>query len=486
MRRLAFRLAIATIAAIAPIWAQADDQQIAHAIASKLKEEKDAGNLKGFDIDLQVEDGQVWLKGFVSTTEQHTLAIDSARYAEGVRRVVNELKVRENNSESKNVQAGFQSRAKKIGQPKEIVEGDWASDDEQAELTPVLVETAKKAIRHAQPAADVTDDESSEVASQVIEEIQRLKKTGKLKKFGIDLEVDSGIVTLTGSVASTAQRKLVIDRVRRIEGVEKIIDELTISGTTKERRASAVPAELPSDHVHITPTATLVTERPSPASSSNNAMDIVQEIVQRLEQKKGEGVLRGFDVDVRCDNGSVLLTGTVPSADQQAAVLDVARRVPGVTQVVNNLAIAGIQIPAALASYPNGATIQVAPAQIVAGGNQVQFNQVPLAFAPARMAGHNGMVAAQPAIHSGSPVPMQTTGYGIAPARFDHPQMPGYAWPSYASHPNYAAVTYPKQYSATAWPYIGPFYPYPQVPLGWRKVSLEWDDGFWQLDFKDR
>jgi hypothetical protein len=48
-----------------------------------------------------------------------------------------------------------------------------------------------------------------------------------------------------------------------------------------------------------------------------------------------------------------------------------------------------------------------------------------------------------------------------------------------------APATRPK-YSATAWPYIGPFYPYPQVPLGWRKVCLEWKDGWWWLDFKDR
>jgi hypothetical protein len=75
---------------------------------------------------------------------------------------------------------------------------------------------------------------------------------------------------------------------------------------------------------------------------------------------------------------------------------------------------------------------------------------------------------------------------GIAPARYDHPSMPTHAWPSYAAYPNYAAVTYPKQYSPTAWPYIGPFYPYPQVPLGWRKVTMEWDDGWWFLDFKNR
>jgi len=89
----------------------------------------------------------------------------------------------------------------------------------------------------------------------------------------------------------------------------------------------------------------------------------------------------------------------------------------------------------------------------------------------------------------GAPLPMYPpcpTAGGPAPVRYDRPAMPGYAWPSYAAYPNYAAVTYPKQYSPTAWPYIGPFYPYPQVPLGWRKVSLEWDDGWWWLDFKDK
>ena len=88
----------------------------------------------------------------------------------------------------------------------------------------------------------------------------------------------------------------------------------------------------------------------------------------------------------------------------------------------------------------------------------------------------------------GRPMPMGSAGVGMPPIpmRGDGPNMPKYAWPSYASYPNYAALQYPTQYSPTAWPYIGPFYPYPQVPLGWRKVSLEWDDGWWFLDFDDR
>ena len=92
-----------------------------------------------------------------------------------------------------------------------------------------------------------------------------------------------------------------------------------------------------------------------------------------------------------------------------------------------------------------------------------------------------------PMATNGAPLPMYSpmSPAGTSPMRYDQPHLPNYAWPSYAAYPNYAAVTYPKQYSPTVWPYIGPFYPYPQVPLGWRKVSLEWSDGWWFLDFKD-
>jgi hypothetical protein len=125
---------------------------------------------------------------------------------------------------------------------------------------------------------------------------------------------------------------------------------------------------------------------------------------------------------------------------------------------------------------PNG-TRQIVPvAMLQAGPGVASAPAAPEAVAP----GTGAPI-------SGAPLPMYSaapTGQ-VAPARLNQPYMPSYAWPSYASYPNYAAVTYPKQYSPTAWPYIGPFYPYPQVPLGWRKVTLQWDDGWWMLDFKD-
>ena len=99
----------------------------------------------------------------------------------------------------------------------------------------------------------------------------------------------------------------------------------------------------------------------------------------------------------------------------------------------------------------------------------------PQMMAPQMMQASMMQPAAGP---GGYPSPM-----GVAPASYTNPHLPSHAWPAYAQYPNSAAVSYPTQYSASAWPYIGPFYPYPQVPLGWREVSLEWDDGYWQLNF---
>src|SRR5262249_51699225 len=84
---------------------------------------------------------------------------------------------------------------------------------------------------------------------------------------------------------------------------------------------------------------------------------------------------------------------------------------------------------------------------------------------------------------TGGPVPEGPAGtIGATPASM--PGYPNYAWPSYAPYPNFSAVGYPTVYPWQAWPNIGPFYPYPEVPLDWRAVTLRWDDGLWWLDFK--
>jgi hypothetical protein len=252
---------------------------------------------------------------------------------------------------------------------------------------------------------------------------------------------------------------------------------------------------------------------------------IAQQIMAKYQAAKQDGSLKGFSIDLSVEEGQVWLSGRVASEQQQAQALDIARRIPGVKQVVNDLEIGGApvkqasttqKITSSVSKYFGGRGSEPSDQRAImqqasneeggAIGSGLDYGSgrrssvvqaaphayagsagVPLAMAPARSINYQGGVVTPEGI-PGAPVPMHMpgSGVGIAPARYDHPSMPGYAWPSYAAYPNYAAVTYPKQYSASAWPYIGPFYPYPQVPLGWRKVTLEWDDGWWFLDFKDR
>ena len=243
-----------------------------------------------------------------------------------------------------------------------------------------------------------------------------------------------------------------------------------------------------------------------------NDQQIAKTIVEKLSAEKEAGNLKGFSIDLKVEtDGTVWLTGRVSSEEQRSLALNIAARVKGVKQVVNDLSIekapvkqaftpvahevgTGVNGAEAAAPRPVSAPAQLQPIPVQPVPQQMQqmqpipyvyarsTTQVPLAYGPARTIAYQGEGAG-----AGAPMPISGGGAtGMAAARYDHPNMPGYAWPSYASHPNYAAVTYPKQYSPTAWPYIGPFYPYPQVPLGWRRVCLEWDDGWWFLDFNAR
>lgn len=216
----------------------------------------------------------------------------------------------------------------------------------------------------------------------------------------------------------------------------------------------------------------------------------------QIAQNLRSGGMKHYNVGVGSRGGVITLKGNVASEQQRALALAIAQNTDGVSQVVDQLEI-GVPQPAAPAIQQTAAQGQpaIAPAPAPAAMNPAAAKAaarsmaMPVGVAPATsIAARQGMASPAAYQQGGAPIPAYVpgTGGGVAPAKFDQPHLPRHAWPAYAAYPNYGAVTYPKQYSPTAWPYIGPFYPYPQVPLGWRKVTLEWDDGWWMLDFKAR
>jgi hypothetical protein len=259
-----------------------------------------------------------------------------------------------------------------------------------------------------------------------------------------------------------------------------------------------------------------------PATAASAETPAEKAMAQHIgSQLKESGQLRNYRIGVEYADGVAKLTGTVTSSQQREIARRLTQQIDGVEHVVCKLNVPGEAIGKAAGTPPNlfNAAEGAQPAPRFAGpasqatsARSLPRNNMPL---PSRLANGSAgpgirQASAQQGVYPANasypagyapgamgpgfadggagagmeavPVGFVPHGMGRGPS-YENAQLPGYAWPTYASYPNYAALTYPQQYSPTAWPYIGPFYPYPQVPLAWRKVSLEWDDGWWFLDF---
>ncbi|HEY2892814.1 MAG TPA: BON domain-containing protein [Pirellulales bacterium] len=254
----------------------------------------------------------------------------------------------------------------------------------------------------------------------------QLKQSGQLHNYEIGVKFHDGVACLEGKVTSPEQRMAAVRLAQKVKGVARVECKLEVQGDSKSSHDSQV--KLVS-----------ATQNESPDDSQGDSSSETHAYQHREP-------------------------ASMPSQQQQMMMANSAR-MDGMRSARNNMPMPSRQMPSMMPGHQGSPTgVCQAGCQTCNGG------------------GGMGPGMGGPGMGGGAPMGYVPQGGGAGP-NTDNPNMPGYAWPSYASYPNYAALSYPKQYSPTAWPYIGPFYPYPQVPLAWRKVSLEWDDGWWFLDF---
>jgi hypothetical protein len=178
-------------------------------------------------------------------------------------------------------------------------------------------------------------------------------------------------------------------------------------------------------------------------------------------------VLAGYRIEIEARNGIVTLTGAVTNQAQKADALARVQGVPGVRRVADQIAVGDSRV--------RPVQYQVTRTGLFGhggGGGGSMYGGT-----------YGGETVMNGAPADSGPMPEGPAGMPGA-TQASTPSYPNYAWPSYAPYPNFSAVGYPTVYPWQAWPNIGPPYPYPEVPLDWRAVTLRWDDGIWWLDFK--
>jgi len=274
-----------------------------------------------------------------------------------------------------------------------------------------------------------------------------IKQSGQLHNYQITVKFHDGTAFLEGTIASVQQRTAAVQIAKHIKGVQRVQYKL----------------ETPSDS-------------DSTADAKTKKGSDRDQLAEALEHASREGNERQYPGVTQAYQQS----GEPNGMPMQQQMLMPSRPMTSIPMQRNNMPLPARMMPgmAAPGMMPvrQASATGVNPAACSTCNGGGGMGAPGMGCGPGM--GCNPGMGCGP---GGAPMGFVPQGSGRGPSS-DNASMPGYAWPSYASYPNYAALTYPQQYSPTAWPYIGPFYPYPQVPLAWRKVSLEWDDGWWFLD----
>jgi hypothetical protein len=206
------------------------------------------------------------------------------------------------------------------------------------------------------------------------------------------------------------------------------------------------------------------------AAKTNPNQTLADDVAFRL---RSTGNASGADISIVAQEGIVTLTGTAKDAAQKARIVADVTSVSGVIVVRESVRIPSSGV--VQVQDPPIGFAPVAPTPLGPSG-------LPLGAPPAPQLG----VGPGPVAPGGVPFnpivePMPIGIPGQAAPDLQAPNLPPYAWPTYAPYNNVSRVAYPQAYPYNAFPFIGPYYPFPKVPLGWRKVTLEWEDGHWYL-----
>ena len=410
---------VLAIAAAAPANSFADDKQIADFIKAKLVQEKQRGNLFGFNVDMRVDRGTVWFKGFVSNRNQELMILRTAQLAGhlGVTQVVDDIEINQPAGPMAQSQPMPPSMSQAVQQRQSIMtstQNPYGMPGQMPNMMPP--QPMPQAMQQQAPMPQTMPP-------------RRLPQTGPQMPMPQMPQMPRANVPSMPPRHSVPRSMPISQLDGNDEAYEGDAGEVeSFDDIDTETQRVAYQQAVQNDERYQSPFAT---DRPATPFNS------------------GYGYYNSSTDDPSFQDN---LSRTVPAS---AAVPAAA------------MPAAGPPLPFARAA---------AAGANAGGGYGCQGGICGTGIAPPPAGGFGGGFGGGGGFAGSG-------GGGIAGGSAN---LPGYAWPSYAAHPNYGAVSYPKQYSPSAWPYIGPFYPYPQVPLGWRRVALEWDDGFWHLDFYDK
>jgi len=168
------------------------------------------------------------------------------------------------------------------------------------------------------PAATTTTTTAPQTDSSLQDRIAfRIDTSTTLRKYDVKVKVDNGVATLSGDVATAAQ-KAEAARLANVSGVTKVNNDIKVSADTDK---------------------TLMERTKSGLSKTGSKIDDAWITTKVKWFFVGEDALKGSDINVDTAQNVVTLKGTVASAAGKARAEELAKNTEGVKRVVNDLTI---------------------------------------------------------------------------------------------------------------------------------------------------
>lgn len=145
-----------------------------------------------------------------------------------------------------------------------------------------------------------------------------------LSPFSIDIDVENGVATLTGTVESDVDRDLAEQVALGVDGITKVDNKLEVKGDKAERRQQK--GDERSFSTRFNDSTTTATVKSKLLWNQNT---------------------EGLDIKVTTVDGVVTLEGTADSAASSDLATRLARNTSGVHKVVNNVKVTGKTEPSA-------------------------------------------------------------------------------------------------------------------------------------------
>ncbi|GAB3039123.1 BON domain-containing protein [Bowmanella dokdonensis] len=150
------------------------------------------GNLNSFDINTDVQNGKVTLTGKVDKSVDKKLAEELVEGIDGVKDVDNQLTILSSDDDMSDSDEGDMDYAKN---------SDTADTDTTSELVDAKIATVIKS---------------------------RFLFDSDISGTDIDVDVENGVVTLTGDVGSDAEKQLAVTIAKNANDVKEVNDELKV------------------------------------------------------------------------------------------------------------------------------------------------------------------------------------------------------------------------------------------------------------------